>query len=213
MGAAINLKNGDKYGLFTVLVLKTQQNGRRAWLCRCDCGTEKLVEASRLRTGHTLSCGCEGKRRRAKFASLAATTHGQSKSQQYIAWSLMHDRCRNPNNESYKRYGGRGITVCERWKSYENFIEDMGLRPNGKTLDRINNDGNYEPSNCRWATQKQQMRNMSANRHITAFGMEKTLVEWSEFSGHPRERIANRLRRGWSNERAILTGIEVQIGA
>ena len=161
----------------------------------------------RLRTGHIISCGCEGKRRRAKYAALAATTHGQSKTLQYIAWQLMIDRCNNPNNQAYKRYGARGISVCERWKIYDNFFKDMGPRPDGMSLDRINNDGNYEPSNCRWATQKEQMRNTSTNRRIKVFGVEKTLAEWSEFSRIPRSRIANRLRYGWTNERAILIGM------
>lgn len=132
------------------------------------------------------------------------TVHGASRTLQYVAWQLMHDRCINPKNEAYHRYGGRGIRVCERWNDYALFFADMGERPEGLTLDRIDNDGNYEPSNCRWATRKEQMRNVSYNRRITVQGVTKTLAEWAELSGIKREKISWRLRRGWAPERAIL---------
>lgn len=198
----INLTPGSRYNSLVVIRL-SEGPERRAWLCLCDCGVEKNVEASRLLSGHIISCGCVGKQRRIDGTRRAITTHGQSTSLQYIAWQLMHDRCENPTNENYPRYGGRGVHVCPRWRNYELFFEDMGVRPQGMTLDRIDNDGNYEPRNCRWATRSEQGRNKSTNRRITAHGETHVLAEWAEIAGIPRERIANRLRRGWSPERAI----------
>lgn len=204
MGQSVNLVAGSIYNSLTVLRLADiSPTGRRAWVCRCICGAEKLVEASKLTSGHIASCGCEGKIRRTRAARAVLITHGASGTLQYVAWQLMHDRCSNPNNENYHRYGARGIKVCERWRSYELFLADMGPRPPGLTLDRMDNDGGYRPDNCRWATRQQQSRNQSCNRRITAHGETRVLVEWAELSGIPRERIANRLKRGWIPERAI----------
>lgn len=198
----IDLTVGARFGSLTVLQLSTSP-GRRAWLCRCDCGVQKRVEASRLLSGHIVSCGCAGKLVRAAACRAVVVKHGRSTDLQYVAWQLMHDRCSNPKNESYPRYGGRGIRVCDRWKDYALFLTDMGDRPPGLTLDRKDNDGDYEPQNCRWATRTEQARNKSTNHRITVRGQTKILAEWAELSGIPRERIANRLRHGWSPERAI----------
>ncbi|MFF7550943.1 hypothetical protein ACFZCU_46175 [Streptomyces canus] len=135
------------------------------------------------------------------------TEHGHSKrgatSPTYQTWRNMRSRCENPNVPAYKNYGGRGITVCERWKSFDNFLADMGERPEGMTIERIDNDGNYEPSNCRWSTYQQQGRNTRANRRLTWNGETKTIIEWAETLGVKAFTISARLRMGWTTEDAL----------
>lgn len=137
---------------------KMRSNGklRYYWKCRCGCGTSAIVESSSLNSGRTKSCGCI--RRTFKL------NHGHARkgklTPEYSCWASMIQRCTNSNHPAWKNYGGRGITVCERWLVFENFYQDMGPRPSPKhSIDRINNNGNYEPSNCRWATKSEQQRN------------------------------------------------------
>jgi hypothetical protein len=148
---------GRKFGQLTAIRYSGSRESKVWWLCKCDCGTEKEIRAGSLMAGLSNSCGCLLPRITAK----RNLTHGMSYSPEYAIWSSMRDRCRNKQNAHYKYYGGRGISVCERWaENFEAFYQDMGPRPQSLTLDRINNDGNYEPGNCRWATRSQQ----SANR-------------------------------------------------
>jgi hypothetical protein len=140
----------QRFGRLVVL----SQEGRDSKV-RCDCGAEKTVASHRLVVGQTRSCGCLS----AELSSIRNRTHGATGTTTYQTWNAMHRRCTNPKARDYPYYGGRGITLCERWQTFENFRADMGERPDSLTLDRIDNDGDYEPGNCRWATRLQQTRN------------------------------------------------------
>lgn len=129
--------------------------GQSLWLCRCDCGRSKTTRAGGLNYGHVRSCGCV---RQEKLIA-RITSHGQSRTPAWQSWKGMIERCYDPRNISYKNYGGRGIRACDRWLIFANFLADMGPRPDGRTLDRIDNDGDYKKENCRWATTKQQAGN------------------------------------------------------
>lgn len=129
---------------------------------------------------------------------------------EYSCWHSMKSRCFNSNWHQFSLYGGRGITVCERWLKFENFIADMGLRPSAKhSIERLDSNGNYEKSNCTWATRSQQMRNTSYNVRLTLDGQTRCLVEWVEITGLSRDAITNRLRRGWTHEEALTRSMRV----
>lgn len=130
-------------------------------------------------------------------------THGQFGTRLYQTWVMMKQRCLNSNNPSYPLYGGRGIKVCERWLVFENFAMDMGPRPDGMELERLDNNGDYEKANCKWETHKRNCRNKRNMRLIQAFGQTLCLSEWSEKTGMPPRTIYSRLRRGWSPERSV----------
>lgn len=154
MSAAVDIA-GQRFGRLTALRFTHSVNGVRMWLCRCDCGIEAPVDCHALRTGNTKSCGCL----RRDVASAANRTHGLSGSSTFFRWQAMKNRCLNPRDKDWKHYGGRGITVCERWLSFEPFLADMGEAPPGMTIDRRDNDKGYEPGNCRWATMTVQANN------------------------------------------------------
>lgn len=155
---------GRKFGRLTVLEYAETRGKTIYWLCQCECGNKKLVQGNLLKNGQTTSCSCHRKETCSKTGK-AAKTHGMSETPTYNSWECMRARCYNPHNASFKYYGGAGITVCDRWKnSFENFLADMGERPEGTTIDRIDAGGNYEPSNCRWADAKTQALNKNWGR-------------------------------------------------
>lgn len=197
MSAAKNLA-GMTFGRLTVLEKTDKRtNSKIVWQCQCECGTTKLVSSTDLLHGEAKSCGC--------FRREVKRTHGRVYSGEYGSWDKMIQRCRNPNTVSFHRYGGRGIKVCERWRLFENFLADMGERPAGMSLDRIDNDGHYEPGNCRWATRTEQSRNMSRNRLLTFNGETMPVSAWAEKLRLPRKVLEGRLRNGWSIDRALTT--------
>lgn len=151
---------GKRFGSWTVLSYAgPKKTGGSWWFARCQCGTERIVDSRLLRQGRSQSCGCQ----RPDLIREQITRHGHAShrkpSRLYRTWQGMMDRCTNPANKRYKHYGHRGIMVCERWHKFENFLTDVGFRPEAKSLDRIDPDGNYEPVNCRWATIEEQRNN------------------------------------------------------
>ena len=192
---------GKRFGNLTVVDIRSGC-GSKNLLCRCDCGKEFWCQSNSLKAGVTTSCGCFGRERHRQ----SVTTHGLSSSHTFKCWDCMRGRCERPSASAYLDYGGRGITVCERWKTFANFLADMGESPTGKhTIDRIDNDGNYEPGNCRWATRLEQQNNRRCNRRITIGSVTMTLTQWSREPGVTANyrTIAGRLNAGWPTHDAV----------
>lgn len=188
---------GHKYGYLTVVDRACyNRHHQRLWLCRCDCGATLVVLGGSLRTGNTVSCGCYN------LSSFIAriTRHGESRrsdrSPTYAVWIAMRDRCLNEHATHWPSYGGRGIGICQRWlDSYEAFLSDMGQRPTGLTIDRIDPDGDYEPDNCRWATRKEQQRNRRITRSLTICGETIPVVSACEIYGIKSNTVIGAARR------------------
>lgn len=171
---------------------------------RCDCGV--VFQMQCRSEGKTQSCGCFAKETARKLltGNKHRRTHNAIRTPTYKTWSAMKARCLSVNHIEYPRYGGRGISVCERWIAFENFLADMGERPEGCSIDRIDPNGKYEPSNCRWATDKEQARNRRNSRFLTVNGITKTVAEWAEQEGSAKAfNIYNRLDLGWSDAEAV----------
>lgn len=199
IGATVRVQDQDLTGLRfgKLLVLRfshVSNGGDRMWECQCDCGAISTPTTNRLTCGLSKSCGC------AALAGLVALnkTHGLSALPEYKVWCLMRARCNH-----HPRYAGRGITVCERWQNFTDFLEDMGPRPEGSTIERKNNNGNYEPGNCCWATKLQQGNNKSNNITIELNGIKDTAKAWSRRLGLPYSALLSRLKHGWSDEDAL----------
>ncbi len=206
MSAFLDL-TGQNFTRWTVLSrVPDSRTGITRWLCRCVCGTEQIVFRTALRNGHSRSCGCLKNETTCKRSTRHNHAHRRKASPTYRTWCDMHKRCTNPRSKNYSDYGGRGIRVCPRWHDFTLFLADMGERPAGRSLDRHpDRDGNYEKSNCRWATGTEQARNTRANHRITFNGETRCLAEWAEVLGIKRTILKDRLRAGWSVERALTT--------
>lgn len=200
MSAKIEM-SGKRFGRLVV----QEENGRArkeiAWLCLCDCGGTKTVSGWGLRRGLVKSCGCALKA--SQQTNKFKPRHGMADSRVHRSWMSMLDRCTRKTCSAYKNYGGRGIVVCERWQVFENFLADMGLPPQGFEIDRIDNEGNYEPNNCRWASTKQQSRNRRVNLIVEIDGVRKCVADWADQSGIKYHTIYRRLRVGVTAKEAV----------
>lgn len=198
---------GKKFNRLTVVQRTgTSKHGQPIWLCRCDCGADKYVPGQALREGNVKSCGCYNDEVRSAACKARNTTHGMASAPEYHTWINIRQRCHNKSSKGFSKYGARGISVCKRWRdSFDAFYADMGPRPSEKhTIDRINGRKNYQPDNCRWATQREQQNNRSNNHVVQAFGESHTLMEWSRITGLNRSTIQQRLvKLGWPPEIAL----------
>lgn len=193
---------GQVFRRYTVIKeLKRKPYTARFLLCRCVCGTTKRVSLYAVTSGKTQSCGCFHK----ETASKARKTHGMTLTPEYKAWRSMRDRCQNKNDKAYRDYGQRGISVCQEWdKSFQKFFDHVGRRPSsGYSLDRIDNSKGYEPGNVRWATSLEQGRNKRNNVILQVNGVTKKIHEWVEETGIRRDRIYDRLAKGWTPLEAV----------
>jgi hypothetical protein len=200
---------GQKFNRWTVISFSHTYKGKAFWNCMCDCGTKKTVTGTALTGGGSQSCGCA----RVDFVTDKNTTHGLSKHPLYSVWQGIHSRCRGYNLKDIPCYVDTGITVCERWSGpdgFVNFLEDMGERPEGTQIDRINNSKGYSPENCRWVTSKENNRNRRSNRKITFNGKSQCISEWSEETGLSKGVIKSRLDNAWSIELALTTPAETK---
>jgi hypothetical protein len=187
---------GEVYGRVEAMRyagVQLSPKGKRTsmWVCRCLCGKEFTASGNNLKRGNTKTCGC------------SRGSHKMSDSPEWEAWSAITQRCTNPKNPGFRNYGGRGISVCKRWRQFENFFVDMGVRPEGYSIDRTNNEGNYEPSNCKWVLNRLQHRNKRSNRMITLKGETRCISEWSEIIGVSPNGLSKRIKKGWSEDQIM----------
>jgi hypothetical protein len=207
---------GYRFGRLTVLecVGHYENDSHHRWKCRCECGKISIVAVNHLRCGRTRSCGCLQK----QLAGQRARTHGMTKSLEYRSWLAMRKRCSDPKHPLYHRYGGRGILIDFRWlgkNGFKHFLDDMGPSPSARhTLDRIDNDGHYEPSNCRWVTRKEQCRNTSRNHRYAFRGLDLTIPEWAERIGMKVSTLNSRLTLySWSIKKALTAPIRTSLAS
>lgn len=187
---------GQVFGTRTVINLNRTDGHRSYWNLQCSCGAVSVVRGDSVKS--TKAC-------KACAVSKTNTRHGMSHSPTHRSWLAMLQRCDNPNTRNYPRYGGRGITVCQEWRTFEVFLKDMGERPDGMTIDRIDVNGNYEPSNCRWANYKTQTNNRAVTRMIAANGQTLPLTEWSALIGIKPITLEKRIKAGWTDHDTINT--------
>jgi len=202
---------GQRFGGWRVLTRVLRADRKIHWRCRCDCGQERDVNTENLTSGRSKSCGCVGRAARTGQGN-HNYKHGRTDTPEYNVWYGMRQRCNYPKHSSYHLYGGRGIRVCRRWqRSFEAFFADMGPRPSSEhSIDRIENDGNYEPGNCRWALGEEQQSHTRTSRFLTVNGVRKTMAQWSRTTKIDTRIIHSRLQDGWSEERAVMTPVRVR---
>ena len=193
---------GEVFGTLTFVREGARQKGRRTAICRCPCGDERPYLLGNLKRGLTKRCNI------CKLANTQGppTTHGMSGKPEYQTYHRMLRRCYDKNDPKYGDYGGRGIQVCDRWKSsFENFFQDMGLKPAGTSIERRRNNEDYSPDNCEWATTKTQARNKRTTVFLTVRGETKKLAEWADETGQSLDKLRLRMQRGWPPERIVDT--------
>ena len=195
--------------VFSRLTVIERASERDKWICKCECGTKKAIFKGNLVRGKARSCGCL----HSEELSAANKTHGMSASKTYAVWMHMKGRCENPNNNEYKNYGARGIKVCERWGSFDNFLADMGERPFGLSIERKDNDAGYNPDNCKWATSTEQTRNRRNNVKLTVGEETMVISDWARRLGTTGSVISSRIKNGWSLADACTTPLIKKAGA
>jgi len=200
---------GSRFHRWTV-IREVLGRGRPYWLCECECGNRRAIDGNSLRKGTSKSCGCFKVERTKQILS----KHGRSGSRVYNIWADMKTRCYNSKSKNWKHYGHRGISVCQKWQdSFEAFLADVGEPPSPKhSIDRINNNGDYEPGNVRWATQRQQHLNRRVTITLTYRGVTRPLYEWAEIIGMSPKILANRRHKGWSDKQIIETDYPAKPG-
>ena len=209
MGRFIDL-TGRRFGRLIVVKRNATNTGgdKPRWQCRCDCGTKTITNGDCLRRGVTQSCGCLQRERTGDAAKVSSRKHGMSASPEYASWHGMKSRCLNPNATGYKRYGGRGIKICQQWlDSFERFLADMGTRPSSAhTLDRDDTNRDYTPANCRWSSKEEQANNRRDNIKVVFNGRETTLRRAHRESGCSINisSVVRRIQKGWTPEKALL---------
>lgn len=200
---------GQRFGRLVVIKRTgfSKSCSKPMWLCICDCGNTAMIRGNNLRSKITASCGCLQR----ELAKSRHTTHGMTNTKIYEVWKHMHTRCRDKTDKSYKDYGARGITVCERWLKFKNFYADMGECPKGLMLERIDNNKGYFPDNCKWATLKEQANNKRANITIEYQGQHLTLSQWADKLHIKYPALWDRIRHAnWPTERALTEKVNVK---
>lgn len=196
----VNL-TGKKFSRLTVLSYAGKKGASSAWNCVCECGQRRSVTISNLRSGRTKSCGC--------FAQGRNRTHGKARTPVHRAWLSMRDRCLRPKSSAFVDYGGRGISICKEWDTFEGFFADMGDPPEGFTIERVDVNGNYNKQNCRWADRTDQARNRRNCKFFTIEGKKVRAKEVAEILGVKYKTIMARIKYGWTDEE-ILSGVRAQ---
>lgn len=195
-------RTGERYERLVVVSRAPNKGGKDTnarWVCRCDCGATVTSYGQDLARGKVKSCGC--------YNAEKIVKHGMARTHVYRAWIAMIQRCENPNTKNYERYGGRGITVSDEWHDFQTFFRDMGNRPAGYSIDRIDNNAGYSKENCRWSTTAQQNNNRRVNRKATINGRTQTIAEWAKEYGVTWQVMKGRVERGWSEEDAATTPV------
>ena len=206
----LNDIKGRRFGRLLVEAREGSRGGATMWRCLCDCGATHLVSLGSLRDGNTTSCGCLQKEKAAARLRKHGHSPGKHGTRTYRIWSGMKTRCYNTEDPAYARYGGRGITVCERWHAFENFLADMGVSPPGLTLEREDNSKGYGPDNCCWATHTQQARNRTNNMNVTVDGVTRCAAEWSRLLGGADALVHRRISAGWGAVAACTMPVQKQ---
>lgn len=201
--------SGQTFGQLTAIEYSHTTGKVAFWRCICSCGKEVNVRGTHLRNGNSKSCGHDRYKNAVIASRLVSIKHGMEGSPTYISWKSMKERCLKAYHKSHDRY--KDVEICQEWiDSFESFLADMGKRPDGTSLDRIDNEKGYFKENCRWATGKQQCRNKRNNRIIDYNGQSKTIAEWSEITGVPHDTLCFRIKSGWSVERALFQPVKKQ---